>query len=200
MTVIRLASGDLFLHSPVGLTDSLRRVLNALGNVKYLIAPNRFHHLYIGDYVKAYPGAQLYAAPGLTEKRRDIKFTGVLADGAEYGWADEIEHLLFGGIPMLNEVVFFHPKSGTLILADLLFNFSDDLSTCQRIFARIDDVYLEPKVSRLTRLLLLRNREEAKKSADRELYWDFDRVLVAHKDMVERGGYEAVRRAFECFG
>ena len=200
MTVIRLASGDLFLHSPVRLTDSLRRELDTLGNVKYLIAPNRFHHLYIGEYVKTYTEAEIYAAPGLQEKRRDIKFTGVLTDGRRYGWGSEIEHLLFGGIPVLNEVVFLHPKSHTLILADLLFNFSHDLSTSQRIFARIDDVYLEPKVSRLTRLLLLRNREEAKRSADRMLFWDFDRVLVAHRDMVEKGGHEAVRRAFGWFG
>ncbi|MEQ9619570.1 MAG: DUF4336 domain-containing protein [Deltaproteobacteria bacterium] len=200
MTVIRLASGDLFLHSPVRLTDSLREELNALGNVKHLVAPNRFHHLNVGDYVKAYPEAELYAAPGLPEKRRDIKFTGVLSDGTEYGWGDEVEHLLFGGIPLLNEVVFFHPESATLILADLIFNFSHDLSTAQRIFARIDDVYMEPRVSRLTRLLFLKNREKARKSADRILSWDFDRVLVAHKDMVEKGGYEAVRKALGCFG
>ena len=200
MTVIRLSAGDLFLHSPVRLSDGLRSELDALGKVKYLVAPNRFHHLHIGDYVKVYPEAELYAAPGLPEKRRDVQFTGVLEEGSEHRWGPEIEHLLFGGIPMLNEVVFFHPKSRTLIVADLLFNFSRDLSTGQRIFARIDDVYMGTKVSRLTRLMLLKNREEARRSADRVLSWDFDRVLLAHKDMVEKDGHEAVRKAFECFG
>lgn len=200
MTVIGLASGDLFLHSPVHLSDSLRGELDALGKVKYVIAPNRFHHLHIGEYAKAYPEAELYAAPGLPEKRRDIRFTGVLAHGAEYGWQGEVEHLSFGGIPILNEVVFFHAKSRTLIFADLIFHFSHDLSTAQSIFARVDDVYKEPKVSRLTRLLFLKNKTEARRSADRVLSWDFDRVLLAHKDVVEKDGYEAVRRAFECFG
>lgn len=199
MTVIRLASGDLFLHSPVRLSDGLGGELDALGNVKYIVAPNRFHHLYLGDYIGAYPGAEFYAAPGLSGKRKDIAFTGELADGQSYGWGSEIEHLLFGGIPMLNEVVFFHPESGTLILTDLLFNFSNDLSTAQVIFARLDGVYLKPGVSRITRFLFLKDREKARESADKILWWDFDRVLLAHKDIVESGGYDAVMEAFEVF-
>ncbi len=200
MTVIRLASGDLFIHSPVRLSDDLREELDTLGSVKYIIAPNRFHHLYIGEYVETYPEAELYAAPGLTGKRRDVAFTGELADGCRYGWGREIEHTVFGGIPALSETVFFHPESRTLILTDLLFNFSHSLSAAQVIFARLNGVYLKPGVSRLTHYLFLKSREEARESAERILSWDFDRVLLAHKDTVDSGGHKAVRKAFEVFG
>ncbi len=55
MTVIRLADGALFLHSPVALDPELRKELDVLGQVRFAVGPNRFHHLYLGDYAKAYP-------------------------------------------------------------------------------------------------------------------------------------------------
>lgn len=200
MTVIRLHSGDLFLHSPVRLSDGLGEELKNLGNVKYIVAPNRFHHLYLRDYIEAYPLAEFYAAPGLSGKRKDIAFTGELADGHRYGWGGEVEHTVFGGIPALSEAVFFHPESRTLLLTDLLFNFSHNLSTAQIIFARLNGVYLNPGVSRMARYLFLKDRGKARESAERILSWDFDRVLLAHKDMVEAGSREAVMKAFEVFG
>jgi hypothetical protein len=39
MTVIRLADGGLFVHSPVALDPALSRELTALGEVRCVIAP-----------------------------------------------------------------------------------------------------------------------------------------------------------------
>ena len=49
MTVIRLADGSLLLHSPVRLRPELRSELDAVGRVRYAVAPNRVHHLYAGE-------------------------------------------------------------------------------------------------------------------------------------------------------
>ena len=40
MAVIRLTGGELFIWSPVALTDGLRAEVDALGKVGYLVAPN----------------------------------------------------------------------------------------------------------------------------------------------------------------
>src|SRR5262249_17087896 len=40
MTVIRIAGGDLLLHSPIAPTAELRAEVEALGPVKFLMAPN----------------------------------------------------------------------------------------------------------------------------------------------------------------
>ena len=42
-TVIRLPNGELFLHSPCELTETTRKNIDALGQVRFLIAPNSFH-------------------------------------------------------------------------------------------------------------------------------------------------------------
>ena len=75
MTCIRLADGCLLLHSPVKLDAALRRWLNALGEIRAIVAPNKLHHLYLTEYVTSYPNARIYAAPGLSKKRSDIVST-----------------------------------------------------------------------------------------------------------------------------
>ena len=199
MSVIRLSTGGLFLHSPVRLNEVIGEWLAGLGEVKYVAAPNRFHHIHIGDYMRAYPGARFFAAPGLKEKRRDVIFTGLLGENTPSEWEGDIEHFVFGGMPLLNEAVFLHRPSRTLILTDLLSNFSEHLTIRQKVFAMLEGVRGRPSVSLLMRYFLIRDEAAVRESADRVLAWDFDRVILAHKDIIENGGKEAFRLAYEEF-
>jgi len=56
MTCIRLADGRLFLHSPVKLDGVLRSSLDALGEVRSVVAPNKLHHLFLAEYITSYRG------------------------------------------------------------------------------------------------------------------------------------------------
>ncbi len=197
MTIIRLKSGDLFLHSPIHLTNDIQNKLNTLGKVTYVIAPNKFHHLYIGAYYTAFPDAEMYAVPGLDKKRPDLPFHGVLTNETVYEWREEIDHLVFRGIPLINEVLFLHRESRTLILTDLIFNFGSDLALTTKIFLKLDGAYNSFSVPRLIRYLLIKDREKARESIRKILSWDFDRVTLAHGNILEKGGHEAVKRAFE---
>jgi len=179
MTVIRLSSGDLFLHSPVLLNKELVSELDGIGVVKYLVAPNKFHHLHIGEYLSVYPDAKVWAAPGLSKKRGDINFHGELGVTTPLEWEGEIKSRLIEGVPFLNEVVFYHPESRTAIFTDFIFNFSYDESIKVKIFAWLDGVWGRPTVPRLIRWFMIRVREKAKHSAQKILSWDFDRVNLA---------------------
>ena len=90
MTIVRLEDSSLAIHSPISLTEPLRAELDAAGSVRYLIAPNRFHHLFATDYAAAYPESTLYAAPGVAEKRPDLGVAGVLPEDAPGSWASEL--------------------------------------------------------------------------------------------------------------
>src|SRR5262249_19915629 len=102
MTVIRLADGSLFLHSPIRLDATIRVALEKLGPVHAIVAPSRAHHLYVADYVKAFGQAWLHGAPSLMEKRRDLKFNSILGDLPSTDWSGQIEQHLFRGAPLLN--------------------------------------------------------------------------------------------------
>lgn len=195
MTAIRLDGGDLFLHSPVALDDDLTRDLLAAGTPRHAVAPNRFHHLFVGAYRNAFPGVQLYAAPGLPEKRRDLVFDEVLGADAPAAWAGQIEQEPFGGMPLVREVAFFHRGSRTLLLCDLAFHVGAEAPLLTRIAMRMMGAYgrFGPTAAEK---LLVRDRAAARASLERILAWDFDRVVVAHGAVLERGGREALRQGY----
>ena len=195
MTVIRLADGSLLLHSPVALDPELCAALDALGPVRFAVAPNRVHHLYAGEVVRAYPQARLWVGPGVEEKRPDLEIAGVLADEAPPEWRDQVDQTFFRGRPYENEVVFLHRASRTLILCDLAFNFGPQLPLTTRLVARVLGSYRRFGPSRFDPLLI-RDRTAARSSLERILGWDFDRVILAHGDVVERGGRAALREGY----
>lgn len=90
--VIRLNNDDsLFILSPIQLTPDIRADIDALGVVKYLVSPNHLHHLYMGDWSRAYPDARLYASPRLALKRKDLTFYKTLSTNTpEPEWAEQI--------------------------------------------------------------------------------------------------------------
>jgi len=195
MTVIRLREGELFLHSPVALDPELQRELDALGTVRFAVAPNRMHHLFIGDYSEAYPKAQLFAAPGLETKRKDVGWHAVLGDEAPPAWAGQLEQLFFRGYPLANEVVFFHPPSRSLLLTDLAFNIGPDSPPATRFAFRLLRAYERFGPSLLERILI-RDRSAGRASLQGILAWDFDRVIVAHGQVLAEGGRDALRAGY----
>jgi hypothetical protein len=195
MTVIRLADGSLLLHSPVSLDPGLRRELDSIGRVCFTVAPNRVHHLHAGEVAEAYPEARLWVAPGLERKRPDLVFVAVLGDEAPAEWKDEVDQVFFRGRPYENEVVFLHRASRTLILCDLAFNFGPRAAAPTRLLMRLLRSYGRFGPSRLDPLLI-RDRRAARQSLERILAWDFDRVVVAHGDVLESGGREALRQGY----
>jgi len=51
MAVIRLTDGGLFVWSPTALSDDLRVSVNAIGEVRYLVAPNSLHHVFLERFI-----------------------------------------------------------------------------------------------------------------------------------------------------
>lgn len=195
MTVMRLADGSLLLHSPVELDVALRRELDALGPVRYAVAPSRVHHLHAGEVARAYPGARLWVAPGLPRKRPDLEFAAVLDDEAPPEWRGQVEQVFFRGRPFENEVVFLHRPSRTLLMCDLVFNFGPSAPALTRALVRLIGSYGRFGPSKLDPLLI-RDRRAARESLERILAWDFDRVVVAHGDVLESGGRDALRAGY----
>jgi hypothetical protein len=199
MTVVRLPDGSLFLHSPVRLDDDTRRTLDEIGTVRYVVAPSKVHHFFVGDYRGAYPQARLFAAPGLAEKRSDLRFDGVLGDEPPPEWLGAIDQHLFRGAPLVNEVVFFHAASRTLMLTDLAFNFTHAPEGRARIFSWLVGATGRFGPHWMMRTFI-RDRVAARESVRRVLAWDFDRVTVTHGVVLESGGKARFAAAFAFLG
>jgi hypothetical protein len=193
-TVVRLADGGVFLHCPVEMDASTVREIAAAGPVRFLVAANKLHYLFLKSACAAFPEAELHGAPGLAEKRRDLCFDATLGDAPPAAWSADLDQLHVRGIPRAEEVVFLHRASRTLLLTDLCFNVQHG-DTLTRLFMRVNGAWKRFGPSRLLRSLV-RDRRALGASLDRILAWDFDRVVVTHGDVLECGGREALRDAF----
>lgn len=195
MTVVRLPGGELLLHSPLAASAELVSEVRALGPVAFLVAPNRLHHLFIGEWKEACPEASIYVAPGLETKRPDLEIAGVLGDVPEPGWAGTVDQVLVGGFPLANEVVFYHRPSATLIATDLAFNVGSSSPPLTRLAFRLLGTYERLSPTLLERIGV-RDRSAFRRCLERILEWPFQRVVVAHGDVSEKGGREELLRGY----
>src|SRR3954452_3469123 len=125
MTVIRLSNGDLVLHSPVRYSSILRDQLARLGPIKYLLAPNVAHWMFLPRWQREVPEAATFAARGLAA-RRQVRDAGLrvdreISDTTPDEWGAELETIAVNA-PMFSEVALFDKRSRTLILTDLVQN------------------------------------------------------------------------------
>jgi hypothetical protein len=194
MTVARLPDQSLWLHSPVAYSAELAAALERLGPVGHIVAPNAMHDTYLEGWFAAYPQARIHGAKGFATFRPDLKFTDTLGDTAPAAWSAVFDQRMLRGMPRLNEVVFLHRASRTLILTDLVFNLGAEMPRLSRVLLRINGCYNCLAVSRLLQTTI-KDRPALRASLDYMLAWDFDRVVVSHGRNLDSGAKDALRTA-----
>lgn len=187
MTVLKLGD-DLLIHSPVEIDPS---AITHLGNPRWVLAPNLFHHLYIKPFSDA--GMELWAAPGLPEKRADINFSGVIEHDT-HPFGEDIQVLPLECFPMTNEIVLLHRPSRTLVVCDLVFNLPPTAPWLTRTAMRCLCGYPGCSTTLIERVGI--RRQVARHELGIIANWDFDRVIMAHGDIIETGGKKALIDAF----
>ncbi|GIW42643.1 MAG: hypothetical protein KatS3mg076_3220 [Candidatus Binatia bacterium] len=201
MAVVRLSGDKLWVWSPISPTESLAEHVQGLGRVTHLVSPNKLHHLFLRPWHERWPEALLHASPGLPRKRPDLPFGSLLADEPHPGWAGEIDQVVFRGSLVMDEVVFFHRKSRTAIVADLVQKLDPSpYARWQRLLLRLDGVLGEKGSAPREWRALFWNRKLARKALHSVLGWQPERLLLAHGTCVPSGASEALREAFSWLG
>ncbi len=201
MTVVRLASGDVWLHSPTRFDESLKSAIEALGPIRHLVAPNIAHWSFLKEWQRHCPEAITAAAPKLRE-RAQVKKEGVrldrdLGDAPPADWAGEIEQVIVPGGGGFREVAFFHKPSRTLVLTDLIVNLeAEKLPLATRAFAKLSGTLApDGKAPAYLRLLVRLRRQDARAAASKLLAWQPERVVFSHGKWFERDGAAALGRS-----
>jgi hypothetical protein len=197
MTVVRLPDEhSLVLLDPGPLDDEVQHEIARIGNVRHIVAPSLFHDTFVQQALRAYQNANFHAPPGFEKVLQVDRRIRVLGEPIPDDWQGVFQQELIGGMPMVNEVVTHHIPSGTLIVADLVFNIPPTASLGTKLFMRLNGAYPGVKASRMIRLTI-RDRAAHRASLDRVLRWNFDRLIPSHGMMVESGGYRALELAWK---
>lgn len=223
-TVVKLQSGNLAVFSPVALTNTVKEQLRSFGNgdIKYITALDQEHHIFIEEWLKAYPSAKVIAPETLPAYRDKQDYTKIpqenwllynKADKAGFSVSEEFDKefdMEYVHAHANHELVFNHKPSKTLIEADFLFNLP---ATEQMSKTGID-----PTAGLLTRLFIAINNTQGSaiwqkrflwygiSAGDRPSYndsvqkinkWDFDRIIPCHGDVIERDGKGIFQKVME---
>lgn len=205
MTAIRLANRELAVISPIALNDTIASQLDELGTVKHIIAPNLYHYLFAANFKTRYPNGTFWAAPGLEIKKPDLAIDKIiksdentLSDGLQYVFFEGFRTIGLTGFDSLNECVFFHSASRTLILTDTAFHFDDSFPALTQFATKIIGGYKSLSPSLLERIATT-EKEKVRQSVEKILCWDFERVIVAHGSIIEQNGKEKFKQGYEQF-
>lgn len=196
-SLVRTQGGGLLVHSPGPLAEGVQAEIEKLGPVRALVAPNCLHHMFLVENAAAFPDARVFGPPGVAAKQPRVRFEAPLGDTAPEAFAGELETHRVRGASSLQEIACFHPRSRTLLLTDLAFHVRRSSHLVTRLFMRANGAYGRFGPTRIFRYRVLDDRAALRESLERILAWDFERVVVAHGCVLERGGREAFRAAFE---
>ncbi|XXT18525.1 DUF4336 domain-containing protein [Sorangium sp. So ce429] len=182
-TVVRLSGDALWVHSPCTPTDDVCAALDALGEVRWIVVPNRFHHLQAPATAARYPNALVVGPRSAESRNPHVSLTMGADDPAYTRSTPELTPVQLRGVPFLDETVFFHAASGSLIAADLLLSACARDHWTWRIAARIWGRYGKTRTPPDVRMHTRASTAVAESIAQMRAL-PLQRILVAHADPI----------------
>jgi hypothetical protein len=182
VTLLRLTDGRVVIHSTAPFTAEDVEAIGRFGEPSWLVEATLMHDTFARRASAAFPNIP-YLAPAGFAKLSAVPTLPLHPPPRD--WAGEIEVLKVDGLRKINEHVFFHLASRTLVLADLLFHFSADSRGWSRFFAQ--------RIMRLPRLfgisaffrLMIRDQKAFALSLEKMAQWDFEQIVVGHGEPIQ---------------
>jgi hypothetical protein len=188
------------LHSPCAIDDETKNALTALGSIAYLVAPGTYHYLHIASAQAAFPAAETFICPGIERKCPELQFDCLLGDTAPDGWRGQLDQVLVRGSRWIWEVAFFHRDTRTLIVVDLVENFTDRTAHANRAlrlwWKAVFHMWNNPKPAPEYQWGW-RDKAAASTSLRKILKWGFERVILAHGDLIETDARQRIERTWK---
>ena len=195
MTVIRLSNGGLFVHSPTKLDPATAAAFAALGPVDSIVWPSWWHDMYVREYAAAFPDAKLFGSPLLVKSHPSMPALQRI-DAEAPQWSPNLDALYVDQMRLfLDEFVFLHRPSRSLIVADLAFHIDESRGSFTKSSFAFIGAYPGCHIPWFFRPAA-KDRRYLRAKIDRILDWDFDRLIVGHADVVPTGGKDAFRGAY----
>jgi len=185
VTVIRLSSGKLVIHSMAPFSPDDLNAIRRVGDPAWLVEAMLLHDTYAKHGRELFPELPFLGPPGF-DKVVGFNTSPLLPTPPE--WDGELKVIRLKGAPKLEEHAFLHVPSRTLIIADLVFNFRPDESPWNRFFHRhVAGLKRYPGMSRIFRWCIT-DKAAFRESVAELMAWDFDRIIPGHGRVIETEG------------
>jgi len=192
--VVALENGDLALHSPVAMNDEVVTALRRLGTVRHVIAPSALHHLHIAAAMKHFPDAKVHGTRALLKKRKDLKLAALLNDGLASELSGALEAITLAGNPKVEETVFLHKPSRSLLVIDMVFNITHPQGMMSKFVLSCTGTNGRLAQSRVWQFYA-KDKKAFIESTHQMLGWAFDSLVPCHGEVLATGAKDAVHAA-----
>ena len=182
MVVAKLRDGSLVLHNPIALEDEAMARLDAWGPPSLLVTPNGWHRLDAKIFKDRYPSARVIAPKGSRAKVAEVVDVDLTYD--EYESEDPtVRFEPLQGVADAEGAMFVRSADGTsVVLNDVLFNMDRKRDVLGFLFTTLLGSAPGPRVSRLTKLALIKDKKALREDFERfASIDDLVRVIVAHE-------------------
>jgi hypothetical protein len=214
MVSVRLSLGGLAVFSPGPLMPEVKDVLKTLGNdnVRYLIAPDAEHYLYLADWAAVYPTASRLGPSTLSPKlklpltiafnrdnQRDVSLDSDFLADFDYEFVGAAA----------NEIILYYKPDRTLLVADLIMNlpareqYSRSKEACDaglltRACTAIRGVEGHPLTwqKRLVWAIASADRKAFDDSITRTAKWQLERIVVCHGEVIDENAARSWQGVF----
>jgi hypothetical protein len=192
VTVIRLPTNKLIIHSTGPFTGQDIAAIKSLGAPAWLIDVTQNHDTFADIGRAAFPEIPYGVPEGFIHV--DGERFSLASPPAE--WGEQFQILELQGMPDIREHACYHAPTRTVIVADLVFNFQTCTPWTRQFFRWVSGIKQFPGVSRLfTREI--KDKHAFTRSLQQLMQWDFDRLIVAHGQTVHTNAKQKLAEALK---
>ena len=148
------------------------------------------HHLHAGEWIHAYPVAKSFACRGLSAKRKDIAFSDELGRAYDEEFGSELLRIPIDGMPKLNESMFYHHASQTLIAVDFCF-FMPEATGFTGLFATLMGIKKTVRCEPVFKAMI-RNKAAFRSSLIPLRPLRIQHLSMCHDQVISEGAHEAI--------
>ena len=193
MTLIRLASGELVVHSAVACDEPTMAQIDGIGRIAYIVVPSQYHRIDPAAYAARYPHAQVLTPPASRDKvARAVRVDGgldLLPPDPSLRWEPA------AGAPL--EAVLLHTdgRGGvTAIFNDVLMNIPHR-GGGRGLALRALGTSGGPKVTPIARWFIVKDKAAFRGQLERlAALPGLGRIIPGHGDIVDRDAAGVLRR------
>jgi hypothetical protein len=183
-TVVRIAGGGLWVHSASEPTPEHCAELDRLGQVRWVVVPNRYHHMQAAAMKARYPEASVVGPASAIARNKTVVIDVPIDDERMPSLVPELSPVPLRGVPFLDETLFFHAATRTLIGTDLMMCGCPRDHWTWRWASRVTGQYQRHKAPPDVRWHT-RSGPALHQSLDALAALPMERILVAHSDPIE---------------
>jgi hypothetical protein len=181
MTVARLGDGRLVIHNGIAMDEAAMKELEAWGTPAFLIVPNGMHRLDAPAYLKRYPALRVLAPKGSRAKVEEV--VAVQGTYEDFPADDTVRFETLGGVGEVEGVMLVRSADGmSVVLNDAVFNMDRKKDVLGFLFTTVMGSAPGPRVSRLAKLLLVKDQKALRADLERlAAIPGLVRLIVSHE-------------------